>query len=67
MVAEVAGNATIAPEDVPAAVNDLIERYSPSSRHTLDQIIDFHVQFERIHPFQDGNGGLFMFEGRAGI
>lgn len=62
---EVAGNATIAPEDVPAAVNDLIERYSPASKHTLDQIIDFHVQFERIHPFQDGNGRvgrLVMFK-----
>ena len=53
---EVAGNATTAPENVPAAMNDLLERYAPASEHAIDKIIDFHVRFERIHPFQDGNG-----------
>lgn len=53
---EVSGKLTVAPEDVPAAISDLLERYSPASKHTLDQIIDLHVRFERIHPFQDGNG-----------
>ena len=53
---EVAGNATTAPENVPAAMNDLLERYAPASEHAIDEIIDFHVRFERIHPFQDGNG-----------
>lgn len=53
---EVAGRQTTPPEDVALAVADLIESYEPARRHTLDEIIAFHVAFERIHPFQDGNG-----------
>lgn len=33
----------------------LLEWYSKSNK-TFDEIIDFHVRFESIHPFQDGNG-----------
>ena len=33
----------------------LLAQYNMSGK-TLTDIIDFHVKFERIHPFQDGNG-----------
>ena len=62
---EVAGSATTMPEDVSSAISNLLERYEPSSKHSLEQIIDFHVRLERIHPFQDGNGRvgrLVMFK-----
>lgn len=53
---EVAGRQTTPPEDVAAAVRELLESYEPARKHKLDEIIAFHVAFERIHPFQDGNG-----------
>ncbi|WP_165045506.1 DNA-binding protein [Adlercreutzia sp. ZJ138] len=53
---EVAGNMTVEPEGVSSAVGKLLTDYCPKRQHTLDEIIDFHVRFERIHPFQDGNG-----------
>ncbi|WP_206214604.1 Fic family protein [Adlercreutzia sp. ZJ242] len=53
---EVGGRPTSAPEDVSAHMTTLIREYDPLVPHSLDQIIDFHVRLERIHPFQDGNG-----------
>lgn len=53
---EVGGRATTPPEQVEKQIASLLKRYTPNSRHSLEQIIEFHVQFERIHPFQDGNG-----------
>ena len=53
---EVGGRETVLPEDVSARMRELLAAYNASSSKTLEDIVDFHVRFERIHPFQDGNG-----------
>ena len=53
---EVGGHDTTAPAEVPKAMKSLLRRYDPHARHELRDLLAFHVDFERIHPFQDGNG-----------
>ena len=53
---EVGGEETVAPEDVHKRMKTLIGEYNAIKKVEFDDILDFHVQFERIHPFQDGNG-----------
>ncbi len=53
---EVGGRETTGPEQVQTEIKELLRNYNLSSKKTLDEIIDFHVKFECIHPFQDGNG-----------
>ena len=53
---EVGGKQTTAPEDVSDEMKKLLHAYNAIQNKTLDDILDFHVHFERIHPFQDGNG-----------
>lgn len=62
---EVGGEETCQPKEVHREMKRLLHDYNHSRKHTLEEIIDFHVQFERIHPFQDGNGRvgrLLMFK-----
>ena len=53
---EVGGEETVQPKDVHKRIKELISNYNAITQIELDDILNFHVQFERIHPFQDGNG-----------
>ncbi|MBQ7421457.1 MAG: Fic family protein [Alloprevotella sp.] len=62
---EVGGNETCIPEEVHKEMKALLADYRAIRCKELDDILDFHVRFERIHPFQDGNGRvgrLLMFK-----
>lgn len=48
--------ATVDPENVAKAMDELMEKYSDIEKPTVEDIIAFHYEFESIHPFQDGNG-----------
>ena len=53
---EVGGNDTTLPENVGAEMRELLASYNALPTKTFEDIVAFHVAFERIHPFQDGNG-----------
>ena len=53
---EVGGTETTQPEQVGEKMKQLLKQYNFTAKKTLEEIIAFHVGFERIHPFQDGNG-----------
>ena len=54
----VGGRETAKPEDVPSEMKALLSGYESLEPVTIDDIIRFHYEFERIHPFQDGNGRI---------
>ena len=62
---EVGGMPTALPEDVADRMKELLAEYNGKVAVSFEDILDFHVKFERIHPFQDGNGRvgrLIMFK-----
>ena len=55
---------TTLPKDVAKDMKDLLDWYDKIPKKTLEDIIEFHVRFESIHPFQDGNcrvGRMIIF------
>ena len=62
---EVGDMPTALPEDVADRMKELLAEYNGKVAVSFKDILDFHVKFERIHPFQDGNGRvgrLIMFK-----
>ena len=47
---------TSSPKDTPKDIDNLLSWYNSLKNITLEDIIEFHYKFEKIHPFGDGNG-----------
>ena len=62
---EVGGETTCPPAEVAGAMRALLDEHNSKKIKTFEDIVGFHQRFEKIHPFQDGNGRvgrLIMFK-----
>ena len=41
---------------IPAVLKTLAVEYESKKNITLHNVLDFHARFEKVHPFEDGNG-----------
>jgi len=61
---EVSGTETSLPQHVEPDMNNLNNWYNSLPEIVFENIVEYHYRFEKIHPFQDGNGRvgrLIMF------
>ena len=49
---------TSTPKQTPKDMENLMKWYNSLEKITIKEIIEFHARFEKIHPFQDGNGRI---------
>ncbi len=55
-LANAVGEETAQPKEVHRQMKSLLAEYNAKKQIKFDDLLDFHVRFERVHPFQDGNG-----------
>ena len=53
---EVGGQETTVPDKVAEEMRKILKKYRTRKVLDLHDLLAFHYEFERIHPFQDGNG-----------
>ncbi len=55
---ETGAMSTSSPKQTPKDMQKLMQWYNSLTEVTIQDIIEFHARFEKIHPFQDGNGRI---------